>query len=324
MIGIKHPYYALNLLGPFTKILKDFDAMMRSHTLIDYSVRWSQGKATKMEQEYLLRYNIDLEDAKKIANAPWQKSKSGMYMANTEAWTNSIEFPSTTADVISGPTGVNKANGDYSPAFYRASDNKIFIDEEHVTDIMYPERGWENPRTEGVKPIEKGIINSPEDYVAFVKMHEIMHSLNRPEDLGIFIKPLKTVSKTKRKVSISSKISKLEKKAKLLFDEANALEKPTVNSKEFNEALEKANSLRINTIEELNKTVDEIRKISKESQDFYESMQSGFKPDDKRLKEMIEKEINLTNTATNLRQELTDIDASIKKFNDRYRKCVWY
>jgi len=181
---IKHPYYALNLLGPFTKILKDFDAMMRSHTLIDYSVRWSQGKATKMEQEYLLRYNIDLEDAKKIANAPWQKSKSGMYMANTEAWTNSIEFPSTTADVISGPTGVNKANGDYSPAFYRASDNKIFIDEEHVTDIMYPERGWENPRTEGVKPIEKGIINSPEDYVAFVKMHEIMHSLNSAKSLG--------------------------------------------------------------------------------------------------------------------------------------------
>ena len=181
---IKHPFYALNLLGPFTKILKDFDAMMRSHTLIDYSVRWSQGKATKMEQEYLLRYNIDLEDAKKIANAPWQKSQSGMYMANTQAWTNSIEFPSTTADVISGPTGVNRANGDYSPAFYRASDNKIFIDEEHVIDIMYPERGWENPRIEGVKPIEKGIINSPEDYVAFVKMHEIMHSLNSAKSLG--------------------------------------------------------------------------------------------------------------------------------------------
>ena len=86
MDKIKHPFYMLNLLGPITRILKDFDGMMRSHTLIDYSVRWTQGKATKMEQEYLLRYNINLEDAQRIANAPWQKSSSGMYMANTEAW----------------------------------------------------------------------------------------------------------------------------------------------------------------------------------------------------------------------------------------------
>ena len=181
---IKHPFYALNLLGPLTKILKDFDAMMRSHTLIDYSVRWSQGKASKMEQEYLLRYNIDLEDAKRISNAPWQKSESGMYMANTEAWTNSIEFPSTTADIVSGETKSFTASGRYRPAFYRASDNKIFIDEAHIIDEMYPLRGWENPRVEGVKPLEKGIVTSPEDYVAFIKMHEIMHSLNSAKSLG--------------------------------------------------------------------------------------------------------------------------------------------
>ena len=180
----KGPFYLLNGLGPITRFLKDFDGMMRSHSLIDYSVRWTQGKATKMEQEYLLRYNINLEDAKKIANAPWQKSESGMYMANTDAWINSIEFPSTTADIISGPTGVNRANGDYSPAFYRASDNKIFIDEAHVVDVMYPLRGWENPRVKGVNPLEKGIITSPEDYVAFIKMHEIMHSLNSAKSLG--------------------------------------------------------------------------------------------------------------------------------------------
>jgi hypothetical protein len=179
----KSPFYLLNGLGPITKIFKDFDAMMRSHTLIDYSVRWTQGKATKQEQEYLLRYNIDLEDAKKIANAPWQKSEAGFYMANTEAWTNTIEFPATKAEVISGPT--NTFDGDrYKPAFYREAENKIYIDEEHIIEEMWPERSWENPRTKGVKPIKKGIINSPEDYVTFVKMHEIMHSLNRPKAMG--------------------------------------------------------------------------------------------------------------------------------------------
>jgi hypothetical protein len=404
----KSPFYLLNGLGPITKIFKDFDAMMRSHTLIDYSVRWTQGKATKQEQEYLLRYNIDLEDAKKIANAPWQKSEAGFYMANTEAWTNTIEFPATKAEVISGPTNtyafkkikqkikppkgfsrndlvnqlntgdtnvdlafhvtdnpediindgfkfggatignphfdkgygdyiaifdirdvkkkfnvgknenlltsyrglgyepihkskfaenlygeanfalsnekpiavihvtevpefrssrgigaraeeegltgiealeekfyeeverlalLNKdheikdidgfnvfygdsspkeikelatstrarlqdikmykdykpleniyeevtVNGRYKPAFYRHAENKIYIDEEHIIEEMWPERRWENPRVEGVKPIKKGIINSPEDYVTFIKMHEIMHSLNRPKAMG--------------------------------------------------------------------------------------------------------------------------------------------
>ena len=410
---MKNPFFLLNGLGPITKILKDFDAMVRSHTLIDYSVRWTQGKATKMEQEYLLRYNIDLDAATRFANAPWQKSSDGLYYANTEAWTNTIEFPATTADIISGPTnsfqlkkvkkkitpekgfarkdivnylndefpnydkgsdlafhatdnpksiidegfetggatidyphfdygygdyivvfdirdvkkefnvasnenlktryrgramepehdskfasdmygdagfalkgkkpiavihvseipefgilrragaraeesgisgseaieaefyaelqylalkGDAKAikeldgfgflygdpddpkviamaideyqaiakekaiykdykplenlyeevteNGRYKPAFYREEDNSIYIDEDYIRDEMYPLRGWEDPRVEGVRPLKAGLINSPDDYVAFIKMHEIMHSLNRPQQLN--------------------------------------------------------------------------------------------------------------------------------------------
>jgi hypothetical protein len=180
----KDAFYLLNGLAPITRIMKDFDGMMRSHTLIDYSVRLTQGKATKMEQEYLARYNIDASDAQKIANAPWQKSKSGLYMANTDAWTNTIEFPSTTAEVVSGPTESYAASGRYKPAFYRASENKIFIDEEYIKDVMWHERGWENPRVEGVNPIEKGIINSPDDYVTFIKMHEIMHTIHSAKSLG--------------------------------------------------------------------------------------------------------------------------------------------
>ena len=177
-------FFALNGLGPITKAFKDFDGMMRSHTLIDYSVRLTKGKATKMEAEYLARYGIDADDAKKIANAPWRQGESGLYIANTEGWTNTIEFPATTAEVISGPTNA-RVGKRYKPAFYRAKQNKIYIDEEYIKDVMYAERGWENPRVEGVNPIPKGIINSPEDYVAFIKMHEIMHSLHSAKSLGI-------------------------------------------------------------------------------------------------------------------------------------------
>ena len=205
---MKNPFFLLNGLGPITKILKDFDGMVRSHTLIDYSVRWTQGKATKMEQEYLLRYNIDLDAATRIANAPWQKSSDGLYYANTEAWTNTIEFPATTADIISGPTG-KTVNGRYSPAFYNEKTNTIRIDEEYVRDVMYEQRGWEDPRVEGVKPLKAGLINSPDDYVAFIKMHEIMHSLNRPKDLRLPIEGRYDARKKEHKAAYENAINDL-------------------------------------------------------------------------------------------------------------------
>jgi hypothetical protein len=176
-------FFTLNGLGPITRLFKDFDGMMRSHTLIDYSVRLTQGKASKMETEYLARYGVDVEMAKKIAAAPHQKSQTGFYLANTEAWTDTIEFPATTADVVTGPT--KSFDGDrYKPAFYRKSDNTIYIDEDYIRDVMWADRGWENPRVEGVTPIEKGIINSPNDYVTFIKMHEIMHTIHSAKSLG--------------------------------------------------------------------------------------------------------------------------------------------
>lgn len=177
-------FFLLNGLGPITRIFKDFDAMVRSHTIIDYSVRSTQGKATKMEQEYLARYGIDADKAKAIANAPWTKGESGLYIANTESWTNAIEFPATRADIVSGNTNSYTANGRYKPAFYREKEGKIYIDEEYIKDVMWNERGWENPRVEGVKPIKSGIINSPDDLVSFIKMHEIMHTIHSSKSLG--------------------------------------------------------------------------------------------------------------------------------------------
>ena len=73
----KNAFYLLNGLAPITRIFKDFDAMMRSHTLIDYSVRLSQGEASQMEREYLARYLIDEDIAKRIAN---QKKANGNKM----------------------------------------------------------------------------------------------------------------------------------------------------------------------------------------------------------------------------------------------------
>tara|TARA_R110000782_G_scaffold93092_1_gene176559 strand:- start:111 stop:4523 length:4413 start_codon:yes stop_codon:yes gene_type:complete len=227
-----HPFFLLNGLGPITKIMKDLDAMLRSHSLVDYSIRWTQGKATKMEQEYLLRYNIDLKIATEIANAPWERSSDGLYMANTEAWTNTIQFPATTAKVISGNT-----------------------------NTYYPVKAEPKP-------------------------------------------------------SIDSKVSKLKERADEILDEEISIAETRDEVRDiergFEENLLEAKALRGTTITSLNKNVDELKQVSKESQDFYESMQSGFEPDDKALKNILEKERKLTETAVNLKQELEALDESIK------------
>ena len=210
----KNAFYALNGLAPITRIFKDFDGMMRSHTLIDYSIRWTQGKASKMEQEYLLRYGIDLDTAGKIANAPWQKSSSGMYMANTEAWVNTIEFPSTTADIVTGPTESFTKGGRYKPAFYRASENKVYIDEDYIRDVMWQDRGWENPRVEGVNPIKAGVINTPDDYVTFIKMHEIMHTLHSSKSLGFDKRTKKGLAAYENAVNDMA-VAEIEKQARV-------------------------------------------------------------------------------------------------------------
>jgi hypothetical protein len=182
----KDAFYLLNLLGPITRLLKDFDGMMRSHTLIDYSVRWANGKATKMEQEYLLRYNIDFDDAVKISSAPWQQSKSGLYMANTDAWVNAVEFPATMANVVVGDTG-KRVGGKYSPAFFRASDGPngtIYIDEDYIS-FTFDNKPWTNPKVKGVNALPDNAFKTPQEYVTFVKMHEIMHTIYPSKKLNI-------------------------------------------------------------------------------------------------------------------------------------------
>ena len=137
----KNAFFLLNGLAPATRILKDFEGMMRSHTLIDYSVRLAEGKATKMEIEYLARYNIDAAKAKKIADSPWEQGESGLYMANTEAWTD-LNLDSVRADVsktykISSKPMVKMSEEEllkrFSDEFYI---DRIITDQTIVDDVF--------------------------------------------------------------------------------------------------------------------------------------------------------------------------------------------
>jgi len=186
--SMRSVYNVANLLGPMTQIAKTLDGLIRGHTLVKLSKKWAANDPkdliSQQDVTYLARYNITEEIAKEIAAAPTQLTERGLYLPNTAAWTNTIKFPEHTAKIITGPTNRTDKNGNYVAAFYNNETKTIRIDEDYIRDVMWPNRSFENPRVEGVKPIEKGVINSEDDLVQFVKMHEIMHNKYRPKQLG--------------------------------------------------------------------------------------------------------------------------------------------
>ena len=144
----KNAFFLLNGLAPATRILKDFEGMMRSHTLIDYSVRLTEGKATKMEMEYLARYNIDAAKAKKIADSPWEQGQSGLYMANTEAWTD-LNLDSVRADVsktykISSKPIVEMSEDELLERFSDEFYVDRIITDQTIVDDLFVRKGTPN------------------------------------------------------------------------------------------------------------------------------------------------------------------------------------
>jgi len=167
-----------------TNIMKRIESAARGHTLIDYSIKLSQGKASKFEIEYLARYNIDKNMATEIANAPWEKTGSGLYLPNTQAWSDAIQFPSTTANRLVGPTGKFKGNA-YMPTAYRAKDNTILVDVDYITSTAFPAKSWTKPTKEGVNPLDEDAFRTPQEYVNFLMMREVMVRQFNAGDLKI-------------------------------------------------------------------------------------------------------------------------------------------
>ena len=77
---MKNAFYMANLLAPMTAFAKTLDSMIRGHTLIDMSVKLSKGEATQLEVTYLAKYGIDIDTARQIAAAPWEKTETGFYL----------------------------------------------------------------------------------------------------------------------------------------------------------------------------------------------------------------------------------------------------
>ena len=97
---------------------------------------------------------------------------------------NNSRLPvSSKIKIEEGPTG-KTVKGRYIPAFYNAKSKTIKIDSEYIKST-FNKAPWTKPKVKGVTPLAKDAFKTPEEYLNFVRNHEIAHTMVRPADLGI-------------------------------------------------------------------------------------------------------------------------------------------
>lgn len=186
---IKNTFFLANGLAPITHLAKALDGTIRSHSLIDMSVKFRDKKITDWEKTYLATYGIDEQKAIEIANAPHQKTNKGFYLANTEDWENNYQFPKTDSIIQYGETR-KYTNNIYQPASYSKKTNTIKFDVDFIKG-QFPAKPWLNPKLKGVKALPefdaKGNLTfeSPQMWANFVLQKEILRGKFAPEDFNI-------------------------------------------------------------------------------------------------------------------------------------------
>lgn len=223
----RNAFYVLNGLAPVTQISKMLDGMARGHTIIERAVKLSKGEATEFEKVWLARNGISEESALKIAKAPWQKSKNGLIVANTEEWTGSFSIPEIDGKRVNvieanedgSPVGTT-SKGKYVPARYNRKSNTIFFDREYIEGKHFEDKVWLNPRMEGVKALPD-IFNTPKDWANFVMLHEVMHT-RTPRRISVEDKTINGFNvQDAPKVSLLNNPVKSLKDANVFFAMAN-------------------------------------------------------------------------------------------------------
>lgn len=80
-------YFLWNGLAPLTTRMKEIDAALRVHDMVERIDRVGNGVATKADLEELDRWGIGREDAQAIARSePIVQTEEGAWLANTDAW----------------------------------------------------------------------------------------------------------------------------------------------------------------------------------------------------------------------------------------------
>jgi len=85
---MRDAFHTLNLLNPLTALYKQIGGLAEVHSIIERSLKFADGTISDQDRVWLLGYGISENDARLIATQPFQRNKDGLYIGNTENWTD--------------------------------------------------------------------------------------------------------------------------------------------------------------------------------------------------------------------------------------------
>ena len=160
---LNNAFYIMNGLAPVTVAIKTFDGLVRGHTIIDSSIKLGTGKASKFEKEFLARYNITPELAKKIADSPYEKSQGNLYLPNTEAWTDEAAVKAFRNALSSGV--MNRVIMG-TPADKPIVMSGVAYIPDHLAKLL-PFKTAVDPRVKGYRRVESGLLALPFTFYSY-------------------------------------------------------------------------------------------------------------------------------------------------------------
>ena len=160
---LNNAFYMMNLLAPVTVAIKTFDGLVRGHTIIDSAIKLGTGKASKFEKEFLARYNITPELAKKIADSPYEKSQGNLYLPNTEAWTDEDAIKAFRNALSSGV--MNRVIMG-TPADKPIVMGGVAYIPDHLAKLL-PFKTTADPRVKGYQRVESGLLALPFTFYSY-------------------------------------------------------------------------------------------------------------------------------------------------------------
>ena len=164
---LKWGFYLANLLAPMTNVMKKMDAVVRGHSIVQMSIRLTDGTASKFEMEYLARYGIGKKEAAVFKDLTDQgiieRTDNGLYLPNTDKW----------------PAQYEKQRLEFRSSMNSGIMNTILMgtpaDKPIITDgvVYVPYRiaekfGMkEDPKFRGYSRIENGLLGLPFQFYSY-------------------------------------------------------------------------------------------------------------------------------------------------------------
>ena len=177
-------FYRANMLAFTTNGGKILSNIVSSHQIIENSISWANGTATRSQIDWLLGHGIDENFAGEISRAPWQKTDKGLYVANVDAWNNGYEIPLFDGKQVNivevstdgSPPGRTGKNGVYYPARFFRKNNELMFDRAYIEGDLFENAAWANPTMRGVTALPLRAFATPQAYSNFYAIKELLRA----------------------------------------------------------------------------------------------------------------------------------------------------